>query len=171
MFDGADGQPFSRQPNRRRHIEPLRPRHAELFAGELDLEDDVAHVVESIFSRGQIILEHAAEPLVEQRRHLVAVALKAGVPGEQGLGIVPAQDLQVGDALISGTATLRDRTRFYRLSYNYTFFEDDRSQIFGVFGIMVLSLMIPLSVGRNAATFRSSVRNAIWSKAMVNPNT
>jgi hypothetical protein len=42
--------------------------------------------------------------------------------------------------LISGKATLRDRTRFYRLSYNYTFFEDDRSRVWGVFGLYGLDL-------------------------------
>jgi len=31
-------------------------------------------------------------------------------------------NLQVGDATISGKATLEDKTRFYHLNYNYTFF-------------------------------------------------
>ena len=50
------------------------------------------------------------------------------------------ENLQIGDALLSGKATLQDRTRFYNANYNYTFFEDDRSQVFGVFGIYGLDL-------------------------------
>lgn len=49
-------------------------------------------------------------------------------------------DLQVGDATISGKATLQDKTRFYNINYSYTFFEDDRSHVFGVFGIYGLDL-------------------------------
>jgi hypothetical protein len=50
------------------------------------------------------------------------------------------EDFQIEDATLSGEATLRDKTRFYNVNYNYTFFEDDRSQIFGVFGIYGLDL-------------------------------
>jgi len=49
-------------------------------------------------------------------------------------------DFQYGEATLSGEATLRDKTRFYNVNYNYTFFEDERSQIFGVFGIYGLDL-------------------------------
>jgi hypothetical protein len=50
------------------------------------------------------------------------------------------EDLQLGGGTFSGTATLQDRTRFYNLTYRYVFFEDDRSRVFGMFGLYGLDL-------------------------------
>ena len=51
-----------------------------------------------------------------------------------------AENFKFQDLTFTGEATLSDKSSFYFLSYNYTFFEDDRSRVFGSFGLYGLDL-------------------------------
>ena len=51
-----------------------------------------------------------------------------------------AIDRNFGDLSLVGRATLTDDTRFYALTYNYTFFEDSRAFLFASFGIKAIDL-------------------------------
>lgn len=53
---------------------------------------------------------------------------------------VASKAFEIDDLVVRGEATLSDRTRFYYLSYGYTFFQDSRSFIIGEFGIYGLDL-------------------------------
>src|SRR6185437_5228093 len=64
--------------------------------GELNLEVHVAVEAEGDLRAGQVELPHPAEALIVERADALAVGVEAGAPGTQGLGIVQAQDLDVG---------------------------------------------------------------------------
>jgi hypothetical protein len=51
-----------------------------------------------------------------------------------------AEEFKFQDLTFTGEATLSDKSSFYFLSYNYTFFEDDRSRVYGSFGLYGLDL-------------------------------
>jgi len=57
-----------------------------------------------------------------------------------------ADKLNLGDWTISGTATLTDKTEFYFLNYTYTFMQDERSRVFGSFGLYGLNLSYRLDL-------------------------
>src|SRR5262245_6439494 len=71
-------------------------QRADAF-GELELEHDETLVAEGRLRAGEVELPHAAKPFIEDRRRLVPVGQKALAPRAQGLGIVQAQDFDVGD--------------------------------------------------------------------------
>jgi hypothetical protein len=48
--------------------------------------------------------------------------------------------VNLGEFTITGEATLSDNTRFYNLNYTYTFMQDERSRVFGAFGLFTLDL-------------------------------
>lgn len=51
-----------------------------------------------------------------------------------------AIDRNFGDLSLVGRASLSDDTRFYALTYNYTFFQDSRAFLFASFGIKAIDL-------------------------------
>lgn len=51
-----------------------------------------------------------------------------------------AEEFVFQDLTFTGEAKLSDKSSFYFLSYNYTFFEDDRSRVYGSFGVYGLDL-------------------------------
>lgn len=52
----------------------------------------------------------------------------------------------LGDYTITGRATLTDRTNFYYLNYTYTFMQDERTRVFGAFGLYGVDLTYALDL-------------------------
>ena len=50
------------------------------------------------------------------------------------------EGIVIGDVAISGEVVITDKTRFFYVSYDHIFFEDDRSTITGIIGIHTLDL-------------------------------
>jgi hypothetical protein len=59
-------------------------------------------------------------------------------------GNILAVDANFGDLNVTGVASISDRTSFYDLSYNYTFYEDDRAFVFASIGVYGLDLSYKL---------------------------
>ena len=74
-----------------------RHRHHALPLGELDLEHHQVLLAERHFRRRQIELPHAHKAPVVNALDLLAVGEEALAPGLQRLGVMQAQDLDVGD--------------------------------------------------------------------------
>ncbi len=59
---------------------------------------------------------------------------------------IQANNLGLGNYMISGEATLSDDTSFYHLNYVYTFMQDNRSRVFGTIGVYGLDLDYSLNL-------------------------
>src|SRR3546814_12519970 len=72
-------------------------RNRVLLPGELNLEHHQTHPPEADLASGQIELPHPAEPLNEDLARSFPIGHEPAAPLAPGVGLRPAQTLEVGD--------------------------------------------------------------------------
>jgi len=77
-----------------------------------------------------------------------------------------AIDRNFGDLSLEGRATLTDDTRFYALTYNYTFFQDSRAFVFASFGIKAIDLEYQFDAVGTLSLDGEPIESGVYSETL-----
>lgn len=77
-----------------------------------------------------------------------------------------AIDRNFGDLRLDGRATLTDDTRFYALTYNYTFFQDSRAFLFASFGIKAIDLEYQFDAAGVLSLDGEPIESGVYSETL-----
>lgn len=77
-----------------------------------------------------------------------------------------AIDRNFGDLRLDGRATLTDDTRFYALTYNYTFFQDSRALLFASFGIKAIDLEYQFDAAGVLSLDGEPIESGVYSETL-----
>lgn len=77
-----------------------------------------------------------------------------------------AIDRNFGDLSLDGRATLTDDTRFYALTYNYTFFQDSRAFLFASFGIKAIDLEYQFDAAGVLSLDGEPIESGVYSETL-----
>jgi hypothetical protein len=77
-----------------------------------------------------------------------------------------AIDRNFGDLSLDGRATLTDETRFYALTYNYTFFQDSRAFLFASFGIKAIDLEYQFDAAGVLSLDGEPIESGVYSETL-----